>query len=140
MHHAVVPGHSGCTQAEDLNEGEGAVDAIEDFGGLAGLWYQLGDDRTGGLGFHQVQRPGAHGGEQGDGQYQHPHTAQPVGKGAPKKKTFGQRFNDCENRGACSGETGDRLKEAVDEALEKAQLRVQFSVKKEGQRTENTDK
>jgi len=125
---AVVQGHTRQLQTQCLSQSEGAVDAVEDFGGLGLLGHQLGEDGAGSLGLREVVGADAHGGQKSRGQHQHAHTAQPVGEGAPEEDAAGHGFNIGENGGAGGGKAGDGFKKAVDEGGDAA-------ADEEGQRT-----
>ena len=126
---AVVPGHAGNAQDNDLDGGEGAVDPVEDLGGLTALGYQLADHRAGALRLHQVEGAGAQTGQQSDGEDEYTHTAQPVDEGAPEQDAPGQGLYRRQNGGTGGGEAGDCLKETVD-------VGVEVAAEEEGERAE----
>ena len=103
---------------------------------MAGLGHQLAHHGAGTLRLHQVQRAGAQTGEQGDGQDEHAHTAQPVHEGTPEQDALWQGLHGGENRGAGGSEAGDRLKETVDVGAEQAKLRIEPSPEKKRQRAQ----
>lgn len=52
-------------------------------------------------------------GHHGQQEYQHAHTAQPVCKAAPVQQPVAHGLHVCQNRRACGGKTGHRLKKRV---------------------------
>ena len=137
--HAVVQGHPRQLECDHLKNGEGKIDAVEDLGRLGRFGHQLGDNGAGGLGLHQVQGAGSQGGEQGNGENQYAHAAQPVGKGAPEQQSVGQTFNGGEDGGAGGGEAGQRFKQGVDVGGKGPRFGIQQPEDAEGQGAEYAD-
>ena len=80
---------------------------------MGGLRHQLGGDGARDLRPEQHLGTSPHLGQKGHGKDQHPHTADPGGKGPPKQDAPGQGLNVRQNGAAGGGKAGGALKEAV---------------------------
>ena len=109
----VVQRHAGQLQQGDLGQCHGAVDPVEDLGGLGLLGDQLGKDRARGFRLGEVVRTDAQGGEQSGEQHQHAHAAHPVGECPPEQDATGLGLDVGEDGGTGGSEAGHRLKQAV---------------------------
>ena len=89
----IVKGHPRQAQGQGLRPGEGNVDAVQDPGGEGRLGHQLGGDGAGGLRLDQHLGPPAHLGQEGQGEDQHAHAADPGGKRPPEQDAAGQALD-----------------------------------------------
>lgn len=108
--------HSACQQKDDLNEGEGNVDGIQDFGAVLEPGNQFVYLWPGAFRPHHMQQGvlAAPHGHHCQKKYKHAHAAQPMGKASPVEQPHGHGLHVSENTGAGGGETGNRLENAVD--------------------------
>ena len=108
--HRIEQRHAIEIQQKQLQQGQTKINAIQNTGCGTDFRYQLAHRGTRAFRTHQVDVGAAAHGDNCQQEYQHAHTANPVGKAAPEQRTMGQGFHILQNAGTGGGKTGNGLK------------------------------
>ena len=114
MHEAVKDRHSARTEQKHLQRGKSEVYQIQYLGGLTDTRNELSDDGTRHFCLHYVHRGSGFLRDYRHHKNDNTHSADPVGKAAPKQSAVAERLNIADNGCTGGSKTARRLKKSVD--------------------------
>ena len=105
----IEEGHAAEVVGEDAAAGDEKIDRPEPMGGGRDARMEFAHLQSGGFGREEFLLADAHGGEDGEGEKDDAHTANPVGEAAPEEDGVGERIDVGEGGSAGGGEARHRF-------------------------------